>query len=262
MKRLINYLRNPQLNDLDVDSIDRLDLHRRLLMQKRMLRDVFYEFHENFKRLSAKYFSSDGVEIELGSGVSPMRDLFPDVLATDIVYSSSMDMVLNAEKMDLKDESVKVFYGQNCFHHFSKPESFFQEINRVLTPGGGLIILEPYYGPVASFVFKRLFSSEGFDKKFKSWETPATGPMNGANQALSYIVFVRDRKEFELKFPDLKIVHHEICGNYLKYMLSGGLNFRQLIPDRMAGLVTAIEKLLNPLNHVLGLHHIIVIRKS
>src|SRR5690606_34911690 len=123
------------------------------------------------------------------------------------------------------------FFLQNTFHHFPDPEQFFREVDRTLADGGGVVMLEPYHGALGSFLFKRMFKTEGFDKEFPSWQTPMTGPMNGANQALSYIVFKRDRARFEEMFPSLKIVAEEISTNYPRYLLSGGLNFRQLLPD-------------------------------
>src|SRR5262249_8734615 len=150
---------------------------------------------------------------------------------------------------------------QNSFHHFPQPERFLGELERVLVPGGGAVLLEPYHGPVASLLYKRLFSSEGFDKRFPSWQTPATGPMNGANQALSYIVFVRDRRRFEHSFPSLEIVHEAPVGNYLRYLISGGLNFRQLLPDMASGALAGVERAIAWCNRWLALHHVIVLRK-
>lgn len=262
MRRFFDFLSDPLLAGMDVDGVSRLNLHLIMLAKKRMLRDVFTEFHHLFKQLDQQFFSGKGAEIELGAGISPMRDSYPNVLATDIVDAPHLDKVINAEAMDLPDNSVRTIYGQNCFHHFPHPDKFLFELERVLIPGGGAILLEPYYGPFASFLFKRLFRTEGFDKSFPSWETPVEGPMNGANQALSYIVFVRDRAELERKHPSLKIVHEQRVGNYLKYVISGGLNFRQLLPDGMTGAVSYIEKLLWPFNRWFALHHIIVIRKS
>jgi SAM-dependent methyltransferase len=262
MRRLLDLLSDPLLDGMDVDGVSRLELHRKMLEKKRMLRDVFTEFHHLFKKLDQRYFSGKGAEIELGAGVSPMRDSYPNVLATDIVDAPHLDMVLNAEAMDIADNSVRAIYGQNCFHHFPHPDKFFDELERVLVPGGGVILLDPYYGPFASFLYKRLFRTEGFDKTYPTWETPVAGPMNGANQALSYIVFVRDRAEFERKHPSLKIVHEQRVGNYLKYIISGGLNFRQLLPDGMTGMVNVIEKLLWIFNRWFALHHVIVIRKN
>lgn len=262
MKSLIEKLRAPSLDSVNIDGEERISIHRKMFEQKKMLRTVFQEFHYIFHQLNQKYLNGNGLEIELGAGIAPMKDSYPDVLATDIVGNSNVDKVLDAEAMDLENNSVRVFYGQNCFHHFPHPDQFFEELERTLVPGGGVILLEPYYGPCAAFLFKRLFKTEGFDKSYDSWETPVSGPMNGANQALSYIVFVRDRKEFEKKHPSLSIVHQGRMTNYLKYLLSGGLNFRQLCPDFLIPLVSCIEWIISPLSRILALHHIVVIQKT
>ncbi|MDI1276634.1 methyltransferase domain-containing protein [Methylobacter sp.] len=262
MKSLFDLLRDPSIENIDVDGKDRLVAHSKMLARKRMLREVFTEFHHVFRRLDEKFIFAQGLKIELGAGIAPIRDSYSDVLATDVVHGPHLDRVLDAEKMDLPDGSVRVIYGQNCFHHFPHPDKFFVELERVLAQGGGVILLEPYYGPFATFLFKRLFKTEGFDKRFPSWETPIAGPMNGANQALSYIVFVRDRVQFEHKHPTLKIVHQELCRNHMKYLLSGGLNFRQLLPDWMNPVVEFFQLALSPFNRWTSLHHIVIIRKE
>lgn len=262
MSWFADLLRDPSVKNVDVDGGDRLRVHSRMLAQKPMLKEVFTDFHHTFERLDKRFLSGTGSRVEIGAGVAPIRDSYPDVLATDIVSGPGLDHVLDAEKMDLPDGSVRVLFGQNCFHHFPHPCQFFQELERVVVPGGGAILLEPYYGPLAAFLFRRMFRSEGYDKKFPSWETPTSGPMNGANQALSYIVFKRDRAEFERRFPSLQVVHQETCNNYLMYLFSGGLNFRQLWPDWAAPLLRPIQMLLSPLDRWIALHHIVVIKKK
>lgn len=261
MKSIFDWLRDPAVKDIDVDGDDRFTIHSRMLERKPMLREVFMEFHDIFHSLDERFFSAKGARIEIGAGIAPIRNSYPDVMATDIVFGPGLDRALNAENMDLETDSVRVVFGQNCFHHFPHPHKFFLELERVLQPGGGVILLEPYYGPFASFLFKRLFKTEGYDKEFPSWETPVLGPMNGANQALSYIVFVRDRQEFERKFPSLQIVHQQPCANYLKYLASGGLNFRQLCPYWASPIISFFQLLLSPLNSWLALHHVVVLRK-
>lgn len=262
MKSIARMLRDPMLDQLGVNGVERLDMHAGILSRKPILKKVFSEFHKDFRRLDERFLTADGARIELGAGVAPIRDTYPDVLATDIVPSDKLDRILDAEAMDLPDDSVRAVYGQNCFHHFPHPDRFFGELLRVLAPGGGAVLLEPYYGPLASLLYKRLFSSEGFDKKYPSWEAPIEGPMHGANQALSYVVFVRDRAVFEAKFPALRIVHTEQCANYLGYFLSGGLNFRQLWPNSLSPVIGFMQRCLMPFNSWLALHHIIVIRKE
>ncbi|MDB5894052.1 MAG: methyltransferase [Rhodoferax sp.] len=261
MRLLLDWLRDPTVREVDVDGADRLTQHARMLARKRMLREVFQEFHRLFDRLDRRYLSGAGTRIELGAGVAPMRDTYPDVISTDVVPGPALDRVLNAQAMDLPDRSVRVFFAQNCFHHFPDPDAFFSELERVLVPGGGAVLLEPYHGPAASFLFKRLFRTEGFDKDALEWRTPVTGPMNGANQALSYIVFERDRAEFQRRHPLLEIVHQAPVGNYMKYLLSGGLNFRQLLPDFMSPAVGCAQWCLAPVRRWLGLHHVVVLRK-
>lgn len=262
MSWLADLLRDPGSQDLDMDGADRLQVHACVLDRKPMLRKVFTGFHLLFDRLDRQFLSGNGARIEIGSGVAPIRDTFPDVLATDIVPGTGIDHVMDAEDMDLADSSVRALFGQNCFHHFPHPGRFFQELERVLVPGGGVVLLEPYHGPLAAFLYRRMFRTEGFDKHQSSWETPSAGPMNGANQALSYIVFVRDRTLFEQRFPRLRIVHQETCNNYLMYLFSGGLNFRQLWPDRASPVLSLIQKLLSPLDRWLALHHVVVVRKE
>lgn len=262
MGSFLDLLRDPSLQNIDIDGQNRFALHIKMLHRKKMLRDVFMNFHHLFRKLDRQFLWAKGLQIELGAGICPMRDTYPDVMATDVVDGAHLDHMLNAESMELDDSSVRVFFAQNSFHHFPHPDRFFMELERVLVSGGGAILIEPYHGIFATFLYKRLFKTEGFDKTYPSWETPVAGPMNGANQALSYIIFVRDRAEFERKHPTLKIVHLERCGNYLSYLLSGGLNFRQLCPDVLSPFVEIIQWCLSPFNRWLALHHIVVIRKQ
>ena len=262
MERFLNLLREPGTATLDMNSCERLARHRSILERKPMIRQVFQEFNALFRELERRYLHGQGVAIELGAGVAPMRDTFPDVLSTDIIPAQHLDCVMDAQRMALAPDTVRVVYAQNSFHHFPDPVRFLSELVRVLSPGGGAVILEPYYGPVATFLYRRLFRTEGFDKDFPSWQVSSSGPMKGANQALSYIVFIRDRSRFETLFPSLQLVHQEPVGNYLRYLISGGLNFRQTLPDLAAGPLRAIEWTLSPLNRWLAVHHVIVLKKS
>lgn len=262
MSKLLHLLRDPLLENINVDSTERLIAHRNILKKMKFLCNVFNDFHRTFRRLDDRYFTASGPRIELGAGIVPIRESYPDVLATDILYGQQLDRVLDAENMDLPDDSVRVFYGQNCFHHFPHPDRFFSELDRTLAPGGGTILIEPYYGPFAAFLYSRLFKTEGFDKEYPSWETPSSGPMNGANQALSYISFTRDKRKFQHKHPKLRIIHQELCRNHLVYLLSGGLNFRQLVPRWTASIIKLFQWTLSPLNPWISIHHVIVIRKE
>jgi Methyltransferase domain len=247
---------------LDLEGPERLVVHKQILAGKPMLGEVFREDHELLMDIDRRTFgSTPGLRVELGAGVAPVSMSFPEVLATDVVDGPGLDRVLDAQAMDLPGASVRALYGQNCFHHFPDPGRFLGEAERVLAPGGGVVLIEPYYGPAASLLYERLFATESFDKDMPGWQSAAAGSMRGANQALSYIVFVRDRAIFDRDFPGLELVQSHPLDNWVRYLLSGGLNFRQLVPRRSIPVLKAIERALHPAGRVLALHHVIVLRR-
>jgi len=63
------------------------------------------------------------------------------------------------------------------------------------------------------------------------------------------------------KYPQFEVVEQRVIPNYLRYLLSGGLNFRQLMPSFLEPVIRLFEFVLTPLHPVLGLHHCIIIRK-
>jgi len=262
VNKFINRLKDPRLDTVDFDSDELLVAQQSILLEKKMMQGVFTHFYQRCMALDIKYFSGEGQRLEIGAGVGFFNRLFTDVLITDIKKSDQLDRVLDAQEMDLSNESVRAIYGINCFHHLPEPDKFFQELERVLVPGGGCILIEPYYGPIAKMIFTRLFKTETFDKSQPGWNNTSRGVMVGANQALSYIIFVRDREVFLEKFPDLEIIYSYPLNNFLQYLLSGGLNFKQLCPDFLIPMIKGLEFLLTPVAPVFALHHIIVLRKK
>jgi SAM-dependent methyltransferase len=260
---LASALSEPELRGVDMDSPERIVVHRRILDRKPMIRGVFTDFYRTCRALDDEFFGdTPGLRVELGAGVSLFKTVCPDVIVTDLVPATHLDAVVDAQATDFPEASVRVLYGMNCFHHFPEKEAFFREMLRIVHPGGGCVLVEPYFGPSASLLYKRLFTSETFDKRAATWNQDAGArAMVGANQAASYLVFVRDRARFAALFPGLEIVHMAPLGNYLRYLLSGGLNFRPLVPAGAAGALTLVEALLTPLRRMLALHHVTVIRK-
>ena len=129
-------------------------------------------------------------------------------------------------------------------------------------PGGVVIIIDPSHTFLSRLLYPVLFADEIYDQKAASWKSENHGAMKGANQALSYIIFQRDRKIYENKFPELEIVYENVLGNYVRYLISGGLNFKPLLPPFLFPLLKFCENLFSPLRFVFGLFHIYVLRKK
>ena len=252
----------PRLNGIDYNSDALIEVHREILSEKKMLQDVFSEFYCKCIDLDAKYFVGSGKKVEIGAGVSFFKKKFPEIISSDIKKADNLDMVIDAMDMNFPSESIHAIYGLNCFHHFPDPNQFFKELNRVLEKGGGCILIEPYYGFIASQFYKKLFDTETFDKTQKEWTNANRNYMVGANQALSYIVFKRDIQKFNKLYPELEIVYEKPLNNYLRYLLSGGLNYRSLLPYQYSPILKGLELFLLPFNRLLALHYILVIKKK
>lgn len=236
-------------------------MHRDVLRSKPMLRRLFADFYSRCRRAEEQYFSTPGLRIEIGSGSSFMKELYPEVITSDIKQLPFLDLVCRGEALPFSDASVRAVYGINVFHHLPSPRDFFRELVRVLASGGGAVLIEPYHGPVARRVFSGLHASETFDTDAIRWETASTGPMSAANQALSYIVFKRDIAAFNREFPQLTLLADE-PHTHLRYVVSGGVNFRQLLPDAFNPAIVLAERLFAPLAPVLSLQHTLVLRKN
>ena len=250
----------PAIAEVDLDSVDRIIIHREILARKRMIREVMFEIYSRQHELDRQYFGAvTGRRVEIGAGSSLMKTLFPDVESTDVVSCPGLDRALDAMNMPYDDQSVRAIFGINCFHHFNDPYKFLRELVRVCRPGGGAVLVEPYYGPVAALICKYLYATEGFDKKAPAVRPPGR-PMSGANQALSYIVFIRDQAKLAELVPEVELVHMEPLSNYIRYFASGGITFRQLLPDAAIPLLKSAEAALSFLRSTLAIHYVLAVR--
>src|SRR5437879_3919967 len=119
--RLAELLLEKEARLTDLDGEARLQAHAAVLKRKRILSDVFAEMNALFLALESQYLSGAGLRIELGAGVAPLRVTDPAVKSSDVVPSSHLDLVVDAQRMPFKNGEVKTLFGQNCFHHFSDP---------------------------------------------------------------------------------------------------------------------------------------------
>ena len=159
-----------KLRSVDVDSEERISLHREIIKSKPIMLEVFTEIHDLFHNLDQKYFKIDGKRIELGAGAFPVKETYHEVISSDVVDGKQIDIVIDAMNMNLENNSIRSFYAQNVFHHFPDPRKFFSEARRVLKKGGGLILVDPFYGMASSFIYPYISPNEDFDKSQKEWK--------------------------------------------------------------------------------------------
>lgn len=123
-------------------------------------------------------------------------------------------------------------------------------------------MVEPHNGFFSAWLHKRLHNDEYFDTEAPGWQTSISGPLSGANQAMAHIVFKRDYDKFCQRYgSELELVSTQYVLNAFRYLLSGGLNFRELVPPFMEKPLRFLEYTMKPFARHWSLHNIIVLKK-
>lgn len=229
--------------------------HKELIENKYILKKIYIKFYKEFGKSRPK----KGKILELGSGGGIFKRIYPKSITSDVVAGPGIDKVFFAEKIPFKNDSLSAIYMLNVLHHIKDPAKGLKEMQRVLKKNGKIIMIEPYNSFWSRFIYKN-FHHEVFDPK-AGWRVKGKGRLSDANDALPWIIFVRDRKLFEQRFPNLKIVKIEPHTPFM-YLLSGGLSKPQLIPNTLYKYACSVEDFLTPLNHYLGMFVTIVLEKK
>ena len=103
-------------------------------------------------------------------------------------------------------------------------------------------MIEPHIGWLAT-PFWRYLHHEDFEPRAHSWDFASTGPVSGANGALAWIVFQRDREIFSSLFPELEITQYRVH-TPLRYFFMGGLQRWTLLPGWSFGFASACDRIL------------------
>lgn len=259
---LRSLLLDPKVAGIPVDDPALLARHQQVLAEKPLLASAFRAFYEQMLALRDRHVTAAGIEVELGTGAGFFKNVHPELTTSDIRPGRGIDRVVDALDMPFAEASVRALYAINLFHHLPDPNRFFREVTRVLAPGGACLLIEPHGGLFSSFVHRRLHSDEHFDESGAWCNQGITGPLGGANQALAEIVFQRDRPIFATRFGnELEIVERPYCLNALRYLASGGVNFRPLLPSPAEPILRCIERIAAPAARLWSLHQATVIRR-
>lgn len=259
MAKLKEWLQLPEMKDAPFEDERSLTLlYSKIIRQKPFLKKLYTDFYEEMRK-SAGAGLEGKFMVELGSGGGFIKDVMPNVFTTDIIDLPDIDKNCSAAKMPFKDDTVDVFFMFDVLHHMDDTEKCFAEIDRCLKPGGRIVMIEPSNTLWGRFIYTR-FHRETHDPS-KGWDAGKGGALSSANVAIPWIVFCRDRRLFEEKFPELRIVKVRPHTPF-RYLASGGLSMRQLLPSPAYGVVKFVELLLSPLNKYLGMFMTITVEKQ
>ncbi|MFH2061258.1 MAG: class I SAM-dependent methyltransferase [Pseudomonadota bacterium] len=100
------------------------------------------------------------VLLEVGADVAAF-DLFPEYFKLDKVTCKKADLTKN---IPLEDNHADWFICQEGFEHISDQLAVFKEINRVLKPGGNLLVTVPNYSNLKSKLGFLFFETECYGR--------------------------------------------------------------------------------------------------
>jgi len=216
--------------------------YRAIWSEKPVLRVVYTNYYARMRAACI-----DGPTLEIGGGSGNMKDFAGDVVSTDIVPADWLDTVCDAQALPFADASFANIVMVDVLHHIARPARFLTEAERVLRPGGRVIMVEPGITPLSS-IFFRLFHDEPVDMRedpLDQTPPPAKDPFEG-NQALPTRLFGRDRNRLASRYPNLRLRQRRWLSLFA-YPLSGGFRRWSALPAAFAPALIGLENLLSPL---------------
>jgi len=234
---LRNLFAHPLTRSKDIDDPETTAIRLQIIQSKPLLRKIYEEWYD---RIASHFDENDSV-IELGSGAGFLKDFIPNLITSELFPISGIDRVIDAQAMKLDDFSLDGIVMTDVMHHIPDCDAFFYEAGRVVKPGGKIVMIEPWNNSWSKWVYTYLHH-EPFRPLAKKWQFPQSGPLSGANGALPWIIFERDRRLFSQKHPEWAI-ESIIPLMPIIYLLSGGVSLRNFFPGWLFGLVRGMERL-------------------
>lgn len=243
--------------EVPLDSVERVLEHRKIIKSKPFLKKIYLFWYSQIAREFAGKKHNELLEI--GSGGGFIKEVLPDIITSDIQPIEGVDKCFPAQAIPFDTNSLQGISMVNVFHHIPDPEVFLHEAYKVLKTDGMIVMIEPANTTWGRFIYEKLHH-ENHDTK-SGWEFQEGAPMSNANIALPWIVFFRDRKLFESRFPGFTIGKTQFHTSFL-YLLSGGVSFRQLVPGFLFRPLLFVDNMLCRFSPQFAMFMTIVITKK
>ena len=225
-----------------LDAPEMTLFHRKIILRKKFIKRLYDEW---YGMILKKLANVSGKKLEIGSGGGFLKDIAPEIITSDVLPLPHCDLLIAAKELPFAENELSAIVMIDTLHHIGDCEFFFNEALRTLRQGGKIVMIEPANTLFSRFIYKN-FHHEPFDEKAKEWHFPATGALSHANGALPWIIFVRDKNKFNKLFPQLTINSIHLHTPF-RYLLSGGMPYKSMVPDWMFSPITFVERMMSPL---------------
>jgi SAM-dependent methyltransferase len=202
--------------------------------------------------------SRASIIVEIGSAGGITKRIYPEILTCDVRKFRDVDRMIFDNKLPFDSKSLQGIIGKDVLHHIPDIKRHLEEVYRTLKVGGSAIYSEPNWNFLSRFIYV-FIHPEPFIRKARDWGFDSNDPMY-SNQALPYIVFVRDSDMLKLMFPDLtfEVLQPTIA---LSFLFSGGVYSRTRIPSWFLLSFAKLERKSKIWMRFFGLNRIIRVTK-
>ena len=193
-----------------------------------------------YQRLFQRMFAGEGVLagkviLEVGSGASPLKQILPSVITSDVMPLAHLDHVFDCHEIHrypgIADHSVDIVVLTNVLHHLKDPLAFLKSVGTKLRPGAKLIMAEPYISALSWPIYKMLHPEPvNFGIQAPVLDR-IEGPLSTSNQAMPHMIFFSRPAwlgQLSESF-DLAATRIEYFSS-LSYMMTGGISHRLPVP--------------------------------
>ncbi len=253
---LKRWLSHPLTRNLDLNDPLMTHQRRTIIQQKPFLKAIY---HEWYTALAAAIPAGHAPVLELGSGAGFLHDYLPNLITSEIFPCPDIHAVLSGHDLPFATRSLRAIVMTDVLHHIPQPRRFFHEVTRCVRPGGCVAMVEPWVTDWSRFIYTHLHH-EPFLPESPTWEFATSGPLSGANGAMPWILFARDRTRFEQEYPALRIQTIQPMMPF-RYLVSGGVSLRSLMPGWTTGLWRNVETRLHAAMPRLAMFAFIVIER-
>ena len=239
------------------DSIASIEGDYQTIRNKPFLSRLYSDFYEEIRR--ALPTEVQGPVIELGAGAGFFKNHIPELITGDVLPSGFIDVCFDARRLPFKPNSLKGIVMLNVFHHIPSAGAFLSDAQRCLKCGGVVVMIEPWITVWSHLIYK-LLHHEATDTSQQGWDFESSGPLSGANQALPWIIFQRDRILFKRQFSHFRI---EAVRPHtpLRYLASGGLSHKATAPLSWYAPLVRMETRAQPLRRGFSMFATIILKR-
>ncbi len=142
--------------------------------------------------------------LDLGCGTARYKNYFPNSISLDISKRKGVHIVADAHALPFSESSFSIVLSTEMLEHVKNPQKVIHEIQRVLRPGGKVLLTTRFVFPIhdAPGDFFR-FTKYGLAYLFRDWKDVSIVP---DTRPFETIAVLFQRMAFQSDFRGGKIV--------------------------------------------------------